>query len=97
MTQARALLEGLEPPEPRPPCFFDPRHGPSTREVEWPSDGAAPRLVAACEDDARRVDQGTNPHTRHVLVEGKPVPYWTAPPAFGPWRAGWYGHSLHRP
>ena len=96
-TLARALLEGLEPPEPRPPCFFDPRHGPSTRKVEWPSDGGAPRLVTACEDDARRVEQGAEPDTRHVLVEGKPVPYWAAPPAFGPWRAGWYGHSLHRP
>ena len=40
-TLARALLEGLEPPEPRPPCFFDPRHGPSTRKVEWPTRQAA--------------------------------------------------------
>ena len=35
MASARARLEGKEPPERTPPCFFDPRHGPSAREVEW--------------------------------------------------------------
>ena len=35
MEAAKARLAGREPPERRPPCFFDPRHGPSTRDVEW--------------------------------------------------------------
>src|SRR3954452_13174132 len=35
MTSAKALLSGEQPPERRPPCFFDPRHGPSSRDVEW--------------------------------------------------------------
>ena len=35
-------------PGATPPCFFDPRHGPSVRDVEWaPSDGAV-RTVPAC-------------------------------------------------
>ena len=34
MTSAKARLEGRPPPERRPPCFFDPRHGPSVRDVE---------------------------------------------------------------
>jgi len=29
MEAAKARLAGREPPEHRPPCFFDPRHGPS--------------------------------------------------------------------
>ncbi|MDQ3866442.1 MAG: hypothetical protein M3304_06390, partial [Actinomycetota bacterium] len=35
ITAAKARLEGREPPERRPPCFIDPRHGPSAREVDW--------------------------------------------------------------
>jgi hypothetical protein len=35
MAVAKARLEGRPEPERRPPCFFDPRHGPSSREVEW--------------------------------------------------------------
>ena len=35
MTWAREVLAGRTPPERRPPCFFDPRHGPSTRDVMW--------------------------------------------------------------
>ena len=47
LARARAALEGRDAPERRPPCFFDPRHGPAEREVEWAS-----RVVAACEADA---------------------------------------------
>ena len=32
MASAKARMEGKEPPERRAPCFFDPRHGPSSRE-----------------------------------------------------------------
>jgi hypothetical protein len=86
LARASALLAGREPPERRPPCFFDPRHGPAVREVEWSS-----RVVAACEADARRIDRGAEPETRHVLANGKRVPYWSAPPAFDGWRTGYYG------
>jgi hypothetical protein len=30
MAETRAHLDGREPPPARPPCFFDPRHGPSS-------------------------------------------------------------------
>ena len=29
MSAAQSLLDGRTPPDRRPPCFFDPRHGPS--------------------------------------------------------------------
>ena len=41
MAAAKAILEGRPVPERRPPCFFDPRHGPSVEDVDWaPPDGA---------------------------------------------------------
>jgi hypothetical protein len=91
LARAQALVEGREEPERRPPCFFDPRHGPSVREVEWSEEGAAPRRVAACAADAERLARGADPETRHVMVDGRAVPYWNAPPEFRPWLEGQYG------
>ena len=61
MTAAKERLAGREPPERTPPCFFDPRHGPSSREVEWAPYGGAPRMVPACEADAQRVERARTP------------------------------------
>jgi hypothetical protein len=91
MTSAKARLEGRRPPERRPPCFFDPRHGPSAREVEWAPPGGQPRLVPACEADALRVEEGEEPTTREVMAGGRSVPYWQAGPAYGPWAGGFFG------
>jgi hypothetical protein len=90
MTAAHALLDGKQPPERRPPCFFDPRHGPSTRDVEWAPPGGAPRKVPVCEADAQAVERGEEPASREVLVGGRSVPYWNAPPYFGPWAGGYF-------
>jgi hypothetical protein len=40
---ARARPDGYQPRERRPPCFFDPRDGPSVRSVPWAPPGGAPR------------------------------------------------------
>jgi uncharacterized membrane protein YgcG len=90
MAAAEALLAGKQPPERRPPCFFDPRHGPSTRDVEWAPPGGAPRKVPACEADAQAVDRGLEPASRQVVAGGRSVPYWSAPPYFGPWAGGYF-------
>lgn len=79
MAVAEAELEGRKPPERRPPCFFDPRHGPSARDVEWAPPGGTPRLVPACEADAQRVERGEEPQSREVPVKGGMAPYWSAP------------------
>jgi hypothetical protein len=91
MTSAKARLAGEEPPERRPPCFFDPRHGPSVRDVEWAPPGGEPRLVPACGADAIRVEEGEEPAARNVLVGGRPTPYWNAGPAYAPWASGFFG------
>ena len=86
LARAAALLDGGDPPPSRRPCFFDARHGPGVQEVEWDS-----RRVFACRRDAERLEHGEAPDVRHVLVGGRPVPYWDAPPEFRPWIEGQYG------
>lgn len=90
MACAKAVLEGRTPPERRPPCFFDPRHGPSTEEVEWAPAGGSPRPVPACAADVLRVKEGFDPHGRQVLVDGRPTDYWNAPRHYAPWAGGYF-------
>jgi hypothetical protein len=94
MASAKARLEGREPPERRSPCFFDPRHGPSSREVEWAPYGGAPRMVPACEADAQRVERGEDPETREVTLGGQRMPYWAAGPMYAPFMGGFFGVGL---
>ena len=88
---AKARLEGRPLPERRAPCFFDPRHGPSSRDVEWAPPYGEPRLVPACEADAQMVERGLEPAPREVTVGGRTRPYWDAPPQYGPWAGGYFG------
>jgi hypothetical protein len=92
MASARAILEGRPPPERRPPCFFDPRHGPSTEDVEWAPPGGIPRTVPACAADAQRIRDGVVPEARQVLTgAGGRVPYYDAPGYYAPWFGGYFG------
>jgi hypothetical protein len=90
MSYAKALLEGRPPPERRAPCFFDPRHGPSTEDVEWAPPSGASRPVPACAADAIRIKEGFAPHGRQVTVNGRPTDYWNAPGHFGPMMGGYF-------
>jgi uncharacterized membrane protein YgcG len=94
MEAARAEMAGRPAPERRPPCFFDPRHGPSVTDVEWAPPGGEPRPVPACAADAVRVRDGDEPHTRQVPVGGRDVPYWQAGPAYGPFAGGFFAGGL---
>ena len=91
MSSAKARLAGEEPPERRAPCFFDPRHGPSVRDVEWAPPDGIPRTVPACAADAVRVEEGSDPNYREVMVGGQMTPYWNAPAYYGPWSGGFFG------
>lgn len=91
MESAKARLAGRTPPERRPPCFFDPRHGPSTRDVEWSPDGYPAREVPACEADAVRIESGEEPMTREVELGGRRMPYYAGPGWMGPYSGGYYG------
>jgi hypothetical protein len=91
MASAKARFSGQTPPERRPPCFFDPRHGPSSRDVTWSPPYGEPREVPACEADALRVEDGEDPEAREVEWAGRRVPYWQAGPAYAPFAGGLFG------
>ncbi|HEY8790585.1 MAG TPA: hypothetical protein VIM10_15845, partial [Actinopolymorphaceae bacterium] len=78
-------------PTRRPPCFFNPNHGPSTTNVSWAPVGGTPRDVPACAADAERVAAGAEPDSRQVMVGSRRVPYWQAGPAYQPMMAGYFG------
>ena len=69
-----ALRDGEELPARREPCFFDPRHGPSTTDVSWAPPGGVERTVPVCASDARRLAGGEEPEVRLVRVGDRYVP-----------------------
>jgi type II secretory pathway pseudopilin PulG len=87
----RARLAGEPLPARRPPCFFNPQHGPSTEDVDWAPPGGAPRSVPACAADAERVRAGAEPDIRQVMVGSQRVPYWQGGRAYQPYAAGYFG------
>lgn len=94
-----AVLEarrtGAEIPARRPPCFFDPRHGPSVADVLWTPPGGTSREVPVCGADEDRLGRGEDPVSRTVDVgDGNRRPYWEAGPAYGPWAGGYFGGGL---
>ncbi|MCX4746581.1 hypothetical protein OG455_13790 [Kitasatospora sp. NBC_01287] len=78
-------------PDRRPPCFFDPRHGPSAQDADWAPAGGTARAVPVCAADAQRLAAGLDPAIRTVQTERGPQPYWDAGPAYGPWAGGYFG------
>ena len=76
MACVKSHAQGKPMPERRPPCFFDPAHGPSAKNVTWAPPGGAPREVPACALDAARVTSGVDPHIRMVQQGYQAVPYW---------------------
>lgn len=94
----KARVEGRPLPQKRPPCFFNPAHGPSSQNVDWAPPGGSVRSVPACPADAERVLAGADPYIRTVQVGAQRVPYWQGGPAYAPWAqgyySGWRGSSL---
>jgi hypothetical protein len=86
----KARVAGQPLPAKRPPCFFNPAHGPSSQDVEWAPPGGVRRAVPACPADAERVLAGADPYIRTVQVGSQRVPYWEGGPAYAPWAQGYY-------
>ncbi|MER7193481.1 hypothetical protein [Streptomyces flaveolus] len=94
LTQLSARREGRPLPERRPPCFFDPRHGPSVADATWTPPGGATREVPVCAADRARLSDGRDPMVREVDTEYGRRPYWDAGPAYGPWAGGYFGGGI---
>jgi len=86
-----ARKNGEPLPVRRPPCFFNPAHGPSTTDIDWAPPAGIPRQVPVCAADADRVSQGAEPDIRTVQEGYRRVPYWQAGPAYSPWATGYFG------
>lgn len=86
-----ARRDGRPLPVRRPPCFFNPAHGPSTTDIEWAPPAGVPRPVPVCSADADRVRGGAEPDIRTVPQGHGRVPYWQAGPAYSPWASGYFG------
>jgi len=91
MACVRARVAGDPLPTRRPPCFFDPRHGPSVADVPYTPPGGMRRDVPACALDAERVDAGADPDTRMVMVGSQRVPYYQGGREYAPYAAGYFG------
>jgi hypothetical protein len=93
---AEALANGQPKPGRRPMCFFDPRHGMSVTDVSWaPPDGGPSRMVPACIDDARKIDQGIEPEMRTVEESsGSRVAYVNSGFAPAYWGGFGYGGAM---
>ena len=87
----KARVAGEPLPTRRPPCFFNPAHGPSTDDVSWAPPGGQPRQVPVCAADADRLSQGAEPDVRTVQQGVRRVPYWQGGPAYSPYTQGYFG------
>ena len=86
----KARVAGQPLPQKRPPCFFNPAHGPSAQNVQWAPPGGSVRDVPACAADAERVLAGADPYIRTVQMGARRVPYWEGGRAYAPWAQGYY-------
>src|SRR3954447_6721510 len=91
VTCVRARVAGQPLPTRRPPCFFNPAHGPSTVDVDWAPPGGRPRQIPVCAADAERLEHGAEPDIRTVPQGVGRVPYWQGGPAYSPWASGYFG------
>lgn len=90
ISRVEARLNGQPLPERTPPCFVDPRHGPSAETVEW-NPGGGPRPVPMCTACAERVRAGAAMKAREVPVAGgQRKPYWEAGGQYGGYAGGYY-------
>ena len=85
-----AARDGADRPARRPPCFFDPGHGPASRDVSWAPLGGVPREIPVCLRDAERLAAGEAPRVRMVRLGNRYVPWYASGPAYTAWAGGWY-------
>lgn len=89
----QARVAGRPVPELRVPCFFNPQHGPSVRDVMWTGRGTGTRRVPACAQDAARVENREKPELRTVKIGRRTVPYWEAGSAYLPYTQGYFANA----
>ncbi|NBP51487.1 MAG: hypothetical protein EBU70_10000, partial [Actinobacteria bacterium] len=85
-----ARMDGRALPSHRPPCFVDPRHGPSSEDVDWAPDGGVARPVPVCASCAVSLQSGSLPDALEVDTPTGRQPYWRAGASYAPYARGYY-------
>ena len=89
-----AARDGRERPQRRPPCFFDPHHGPASRDLSWAPPGGVARDIAVCFRDAERLTAGEQPEVRLVRLGNRRVAWFASGPMYVAWAGGWYAELV---
>jgi type II secretory pathway pseudopilin PulG len=84
-----ARRAGKPIPERRPPCFVDPRHGPSVADIMWAPAGLAQRDVPVCQTCELMIQRGETPQGLQVSTRSGMQPYWAAR-EYAPYAYGYY-------
>ena len=90
MACVQARLAGEPVPELRVPCFFNPQHGPSARDVMWTSPRHGTRRVPACMRCTTQLAAREKPEVRKVQIGSRSVPYWEAGATLHPYSQGYF-------
>ena len=89
-----ARRDGEELPDRRPPCFFNPTHGPARTDVTWAPPGGVEREIPVCFHCQERLVGGEKPDVRLVRWGNRYVPWWQTGPTYGAYAEGYYGNYL---
>ncbi|MBS2939119.1 hypothetical protein KDN32_15370 [Nocardioides sp. J2M5] len=89
-----AAQAGESRPARRPPCFFDPAHGPASRDVEWAPPGGVARTVPVCFRDSEKLLAAAQPEIRLVRLGDRRVMWFASGPHYAAWAAGWYAELV---
>ena len=81
-------------PDRRPPCFFNPNHGPARTDVTWAPPGGVEREIPVCLMDAHRLENGEAPEARLVRLGNRRVPWFMSGPAYEHYALGYYGAAV---
>jgi hypothetical protein len=73
-----ARRDGVDLPQRREPCFFNPQHGPAVTDKTWAPPNGVAREIAVCGSDARRLEAGQEPEVRLVRVGDRYVKWYEA-------------------
>ncbi|GAB2888280.1 hypothetical protein [Nocardioides pacificus] len=90
LTVLDALRHGRPVPPRTPPCFFDPRHGPSVDTHAFTPSRGTEREVPVCVDCRAQVEAKRIPTTRTVRIDGDRRFYWDLGRASRPYLNGYW-------
>ncbi|QIX25472.1 hypothetical protein ncot_01870 [Nocardioides sp. JQ2195] len=95
LTVIDALRAGQPVPDRTPPCFYDPRHGPSTTSVDYRPEAGSTRKVHACQACADMVAAEQDPPIRMIEKSGRLRFYWEVDTASKAYLDGYWRRNRH--